>query len=263
MGTTLVAGREFVMNEGNSAEPPVIVNDAFARQAGLGAGIVGRRIIAPWTSRSCLVIGVVATARMAGPEYDGTPQAYWPVQEEPPQALTFVAKVHGDSSKFLTTGRDAVVGLDRSVPVYGVKTLEERLSETLGRPKFYTISVLFLGCLAMLLDIISVFVTSSRAITQRQHELGVRMALGASTGNVRAMIVRQSLIPIGVGIIIGIGGAIGSGPILQHLFVGAKAPGMLVCVFASIFLLAAILVAAWSATTRILTIDPIDTIRAE
>jgi predicted permease len=263
MGTKLVAGREFVMNEGNEAEPPVIVNEAFARQAGLGTGIVGRRIVAPWTSRPYLVIGVVATARMAGPEYDGTPQAYWPVQEEPPSALTFVAKGHGESSRLLTTCRDAVIGLDRSVPIYEVKTLDERLSETLGRPKFYTFSVLFLGSLAMLLAIIGVFGASSRAITQREHELGVRMALGASTGNVRAMIVRQSLSPIGVGIIIGIGGAMGSGSILQHLFVGAKAPSMPACVIASIFLLAAVLVAAWSATTRILAIDPIDAIRAE
>jgi len=200
---------------------------------------------------------------MAGPEYDGTPQAYWPVQEEPPSALTFVVKGHGDSSRLLTTCRDAVIGLDRSVPVYEAKTLDERLSETLGRPRFYTISVLFLGCLAMLLAIIGVFGTSSRTITQREHELGVRMALGASTGNVRAMIVRQSLIPIGVGIIIGIGGAIGSGPILQHLFVGAREPGMSACVLGSIFLLAAVLVAAWSATTRILVIDPMDAIRAE
>jgi hypothetical protein len=77
------------------------------------------------------------------------------------------------------------------------------------------------------------------------------------------MIIRQSLIPIGVGIIIGISGAIGSGPILQHLFVGAKAPGISTCVLASVFLLAAVSVAAWSATTRILAIDPIDAIRAE
>jgi putative ABC transport system permease protein len=263
MGTKLLAGREFVMNEGNAAEPPVIVNEAFARQAGLGTEIVGRRIVAFWTSRPYLVIGEVATARMAGPEYDGAPQAYWPAQEEPPAALTFVAMGHGDSSKFLTTCRDAVIGLDRSVPVYEAKTLDERLSETLGRPKFYTISVLFLGSLAMLLAIIGVFGASSRAITQREHELGVRMALGASIGNVRAMIVRQNLTPIGVGILMGLGGAIGSGPILQHLFVGAKAPSLPVCVIASTFLLAAVLVAAWTATTRILAIDPLDAIRAE
>jgi putative ABC transport system permease protein len=209
MGTKLVAGREFVMNEGNSAEPPVIVNEAFAHQAGLDANMVGRRIIAPWTSRPYLVSGVVATARMAGPEYDGSPQVYWPVQEEPPPALTFVAKVHGDSSKYLAICRDAVIGLDRGVPIYELKTLEQRLSETLGRPKFYTLSVLFLGCLALLFALIGVFGTSSRAIAQREHEFGVRMALGASTGNVRAMIVRQSLTPISVGIIAGIVGAIG------------------------------------------------------
>ncbi len=263
MGTKLVAGREFVMNERNAPEPPVIVNEAFARQSGLGTRIVGRRILSPWTSRPYLVIGVVTTARIAGPQYDGTPQAYWSVQEEPPRTLTFVAKGHGDSSRLLTLCRDAVIGLDRTVPIYEVKTLDERLNETLGRPKFYTMSVLFLGSLAMLLAIIGVFGASSRAITQRQHELGVRMALGASTRNVRAMIVKQSLIPIGVGIILGIGGAMGSGPILEHLFVGAKAPGISACMLASIFLLAAVVIAAWSATTRILAIDPIDAIRAE
>ena len=263
MGTKLVAGSEFGMNEGNSAEPRVIVNEAFARQAGLDAHMAGRRIIAPWTSRPYLVSGVVATARMAGPEYDGSPQAYWPVQEEPPPALTFVAKVHGDSSKYLVLCRDAVTGLDRGVPIYEVKTLDQRLSETLGRPKFYTMSVLSLGCLALLFAIIGVFGTSSRAIVQREHEFGVRMALGASPGNVRTMIVRQSLTPISMGLIAGMVGAIGSGPLLQHLFVGAKTPGMATCVIASIFLLAAALIAAWCATMRILAIDPIDAIRAE
>jgi predicted permease len=263
MGTKLIAGREFQMNEGNSVEPSVIVNEAFARQAGSDSSLVGRRIIAPWTSRPYVVLGVVATARMAGPEYDGSPQAYWPVQEEPPPSLTFVAKVRGDASNYLVVCRDAVIGLDRAVPVYEVKTLDQRLSETLGRPRFYTISVLFLGCLALFLAIIGVYGTSSRAITQREHEFGVRMALGASSVRVRTMIVRQSLTPIGVGLIAGIGGAIGAGPILPHLFVGAYLPRMASCIAASIFLLAAVLTSIWCATTRILAIDPILAIRAE
>ena len=149
------------------------------------------------------------------------------------------------------------------MPVYEVKTLDERLSGTLARPRFYTISILFLGCLAMLLAIIGVFGTSSRAVAQREREFGIRMALGASMGNVRTMIVRQSLTPISMGIIAGMAGAIGSGPLVQHLFVGAKTPAMSTCVIASILLLAAALVAAWFATTRILAIDPMDAIRAE
>ncbi|HXP45031.1 MAG TPA: FtsX-like permease family protein, partial [Candidatus Acidoferrales bacterium] len=123
--------------------------------------------------------------------------------------------------------------------------------------------VLFLGCLALLLALIGVFGTSSRAIAQREHEFGVRMALGASTGNVRTMIVRQSLAPISTGIVAGVVGAIGSGPLLQHVFVGAKTPDTSTCIVASILLLAATLVSAWFATTRILAIDPIDAIRAE
>jgi predicted permease len=263
MGTKLVAGREFVLNESKSTERSVIVNEAFARQADLGSGIVGRRIIAPWTSQPYQIVGLVASARMAGPEHEGTPQVYWPVQEEPPAALTFVAKVNGDPSKYLSICRGAVIGLDRSVPVYEVMTLDQRLSQTLGRPRFYTISVLFLGCLAMLLAIIGVYGSSSRSVTQRERELGVRMALGASTGSVKAMIVRQSLAPITVGIIAGIAATIGSGPLLQHLFLAAKRPDAQICIIASIFLLVISLIAAWLATTRISAIDPINAIRAE
>jgi putative ABC transport system permease protein len=263
MGTKVVAGREFDVNAGTSSEPSVIVNGAFASRAGLGASIVGQRIIAPWTSRPYIVLGVVATSRMAGPEYDGGPQAYWPVREEPPASLAFVAKVDGDPSKYLVICRDAVIGLDRSVPIYEMKTLDQRLSQMLGRPRFYTLSILFLGCLALFLAIIGVYGISSRAITQREHEFGVRMALGASRASVRTMIVRQSLTPIAIGLVAGIGGAIGSHPLLQHLFTGTNTPGMLSCIAASMSLLVAALTASWCATTRILAIDPSDAIRAE
>ena len=263
MGTNLIAGNDFVMSESTSAEPSVIVNEAFARQTGMNQTIVGRRIIAPWTKQPYLVAGLVETVRMAGPAYDGTPQVYWQVHEEPPPALTFVARVNGDPKKFLAICRDAVIGLDRTVPVYESKTLDERFNETLGRPRFYTLSVLFLGCLAMLLAIIGVYGTSSRTIAQREHEIGVRMALGASTGNVRAMIVQQSLMPTVIGILAGIAGAVASGPLVQHLFTGAGTPSVPTCAIVSVLLLSAALLSAWLATTRILSIDPIDAIRAE
>jgi hypothetical protein len=105
MGTTLLAGREFTMDESRALEPPAIVNEAFARQAGVEGNLVGRRIIAPWTQRPYQISGVVATARLAGPEYDGGPQIYWPVQEEPPPALTFVVKVDGDPGRYLAKCR--------------------------------------------------------------------------------------------------------------------------------------------------------------
>ena len=263
MGSELMAGSDFGFDLSKSPEPPVIVNEAFARDSSFGPNIVGRRIIAPWTSRPYLVAGVVSTARMAGPKYDGGPQAYWPVEEEPPSALTFVASVSGDPRHYLTQCRDAVVGLDRSVPVFEVKTLDQSLSETMERPRFYTTSVLFLAALALLIAVAGVYSTSSRAITQREHELGVRIALGASMQQIRTLILRQGTVPVAFGILAGIAGAAGSGLFLQHLFVGVNVSGVMTFVVPSLFLLLIAVGTAWSATTRVLTIDPIEAIRAE
>jgi predicted permease len=263
MGTELIAGRDFGFDLSKSPAPPVIVNEAFARESGYGPNIVGRRIISPWTPRPYLVEGVVTTARMAGPEYEGGPQAYWPVEEEPPSALTFVASVSGDPLHYVTACRDAVVGLDRNVPAYDVKTLDQSLSETMERPRFYTTSVLFLAGLALLIAVAGVYSTSSRAITQREHELGVRMALGASIQQIRGLILRQGTVPVGFGILAGIAGAAGCGLFLRHLFVGIEVPGAIAFVLPSLFLLFIAIGTAWSATTRVLSIDPIEAIRAE
>jgi putative ABC transport system permease protein len=263
VGSRIIAGTDFGSDLSKSPEPPVIVNEAFARESGLGTGIVGRRIVSPWTPRPYLVTGLVTTARMAGPEYEGGPQAYWPVEEEPPSALTFVASVSGDPRSYLTRCRDAVVSLDRSVPIYDVKTLNQSLDETMERPRFYTASVLFLAVLALLIAVAGVYSTCSRAITQREHELGVRIALGASIQQIRGMILRQGAVPVVFGILAGIAGAAGCGLIVRHLFVGINASDMTAIIIPSLFLLLIVIGTAWSATTRVLAIDPIEAIRAE
>jgi len=263
VGSRLISGNDFGFDLSKSPEPPVIVNEAFARESGLGNGIVGRRIVSPWTPRPYLVTGLVTTARMAGPEYEGGPQAYWPVEEEPPSALTFVASVSGDPRNYLTRCRDAVVSLDRSVPIYDVKTLNQSLDETMERPRFYTASVLFLAVLALLIAVAGVYSTCSRAITQREHELGVRIALGASIQQIRGMILRQGAVPVVFGILAGIAGAAGCGLIVRHLFVGINASDMTAIIIPSLFLLLIVIGTAWSATTRVLAIDPIEAIRAE
>lgn len=263
MASRVLAGSDFRAGAGQTGEPPVIVNEAFARQSGLGTGIVGRKILSPWTTRPYVVAGVVTTARMGGPEYEGGPQVYWPVEEDPGPSLTFVARVSGDARRWVAECRDAVSGIDRGVPVYEAKTLEERLSETMERPRFYTTSVLFLACLALLIAITGVYGTSSRAIAQRRHELGLRVALGASTGQIRGLIVREELLPVSAGVAAGLTGAAGCGVLLRHLFEGIRILGGSAYWGASLFLVCFVLVTAWGATYRILAIDPLEAIRSE
>jgi putative ABC transport system permease protein len=263
IGTSLIAGRDFLEGELHKSEPTVIVNKAFASQAGLGTSVVGRKLIAPWKTEPYLIVGVVDNARIGGPAYPAGPQVYWPVAEEPPVTLTFVARVRGEAEKSLVSCLDSVKGVDREVSVYDAKTQEQRLREVLARPRFYTTATLFFAGLAVLLAAIGIYGSASYLVAQRTHEMGVRLALGASRVRVRSMIVRESLTPIALGAIGGILGAILSGRYLEHLVVNAKPLEVPHCLMAAVFLLVTAAAAIWRATAGVLRIDPMDALRAE
>jgi len=256
MGTAFLAGGDF------GSEPGVVVNAAFAESTRLGNAIVGRRLIAPWTKTPYRIIGLVATVRNAGPAGGGMAQIYFPIQGEPPPALTLVARVEGPAEEYLARCRDAVKMADSSVPIYDVKTLEQRLSDVLARPRFYTTATLFLAMLAVLLAAAGIFGTAAQSIAQRRQEMGIRMAIGASYGSIRSMMVRESLFPVVCGAGLGIGLSILSGRFLEHLLENASASGWMSVQAAGLLLITA-LAAAWSATGRVLKIDPIEVIRAE
>jgi predicted permease len=263
MGTTFLAGGDFGSTQPRQSAPGVIVNEAFARSAGLGTAILGRSVTAPWAKMSYPIVGVVSTVRFAGPVYPGSAQIYWPVQEEPPAALTLVARVPGQAEAYLARCRDAVRALDREVPLYDVMTLDERLAAVLARPKFYTTATLFLAALAVLLAAVGTYGVASYSVAQRTHEVGVRMALGASYERVRTMMLRENLVPICYGLAPGIAGAIASGRFLEHLLENARPPEPLTCIAAAVLLLFISFLASWRASARVLAIEPATAIRAD
>ncbi len=136
----------------------------------------------------------------------GSAELFFAADQGTPSFLTFVARVHGDAQSYVAVCRDAVQGADRQVPVFGAMTLDDRLAEALARPRFYTIAILFFGSFALLLAMTGIYGVASYSIAERTHEIGVRMAVGASTRNVRALIVRQSLLPAATGAVVGIAG---------------------------------------------------------
>jgi putative ABC transport system permease protein len=188
---------------------------------------------------------------------------YWRFDEESPPALTLVARVRGNPERALTLLRDVVRSVDPAVPVYDVKTLERRLSDTLARPKFYTQATFFLGGLAALVAAAGIFGSAARSVSQRRREMGIRMAIGATSRQVRALVLRETITPVTVGVGIGIGGALASGRYLEHLIgnTGSVTPG--VCIAAAVLMLGIAAVAAWRATARVLSIDPAEAVRVD
>ena len=191
------------------------------------------------------------------------PILFLPIDQNPYPFMTLVARVHGRTEAYLPTARDAIQALDRGVPVFDTKTLDQRLDEALARPRFYTTAVMFFGTFGLLLAAIGVYGVASYSVIQRTHELGVRIAIGASAERMRWMLLRQSLLPVAFGMAAGVAGAFALGQFLQHLLDTAQRVDTATCVIAAGILAAIASVAVWSATQRILRLDPMQVLRAE
>jgi putative ABC transport system permease protein len=264
MGTHIVEGRDFNATDQNQSDRVAIVNEEFARQLGIGPHIVGRRITTLWpTDKPIAIVGVIQNVLTRGPDSKPGAQVFLPAEQFVLGYVTFVARVHGAVTPYLAVCRDAVQQVDREVPVYDVKTLDQRLSDNLARPRFYTTAVLFFGIFALLLAVVGIYGAASYSIAQRTHEIGVRIALGASPGGLRNRLLWQSMLPMACGAAIGIAGAAVLGRYLQHLIAGSEATGAWTCAAAAAALAATAALAVWTATRRIVRMDPTAALRAE
>lgn len=263
LGTGFLAGRDFANEPGTRPEAPIIVNEAFAQAAGLGEQIVGREVTESMRGTQYRIVGVVRTTRFGGPADRGGPQIYERIQDAPPLRITFVAKVRGRAREYLAPCRDAIRSVDREVAVYDVKTLRQRLDSALARPRFYTISTGFLAALGILLSAAGIYGTAAYSIAQRRKEMGIRMALGATHRRVRRLMLRETMTPAAIGMAAGIALSLASGQYLQHLIANVAPPAFWTCATAVCFLLLTGLIAAWSATAEVLSIEPAEALRAE
>ena len=264
MGTEVVEGREFTPADLQRSEPVAVVNEAFARELGVPSGLAGRRVFSFWGKKQFTVVGVVRTESFAGPTRPGWPRFYFPLDGQSwPSSITFVARTQGPPEPYLAICRDAVRRVDPQVPVYDVKTLTQRLDDLLAGPRFHTVATLFFTALAMLLAVVGVYGVAAYSIAQRTHEIGVRIALGAVPGEVRLMLLRQSLLPVTAGMIAGIAAALWLGRFIRHLVENAQPAGPWMCGAAALALLATSAAAVWTATRRVTQVDPMSALKAE
>jgi putative ABC transport system permease protein len=176
---------------------------------------------------------------------------------------TIIARVNGRAEDHLGMVRDAIRSVDPEVPVFGVRTMEQRLDEALARPKFYSTAVLFFAAFALLLAVIGIYGVVSYAVAQRTHEMGVRMALGTTSGRLRSVVLRQGLITVAAGATPGIAGAVLAGRFLASLIDGAKSVSAATCAASVLFITAIAALGIWIATRRIARLDIMEILRAD
>ncbi len=262
----LVMGREFAPQDRQGTELVAIVDAVLARQYWPGKSPIGEhigfndRVKGPWYT----VVGVVAHSRASSLESDTNEGFYYgAVAQLPPTSATIVVRSSRSPTDLQGDLAAAVRSVDPSVPIYDVKTMEQRIDESLIGRRFVVLLLTTFAGLALLLAALGLYGVISYSVRMRTRELGVRMALGAQRGSVMQLVLLQGLRLAVIGVICGALAAVGFSRIFSSLLFKVGMLNPLPWLAAMAILVATVLLASYLPARRAASIEPMKALRME
>ncbi|MGH9862568.1 MAG: FtsX-like permease family protein [Candidatus Acidiferrales bacterium] len=216
MGIPLLKGRTFDDTDTAESERVVLIDETAARRYWPEQDPAGRRLSFS-QNRWRMVVGVVGAVKSSGLEAEGRPQVYMPYTQSTPRSFSLVVHAQGPPLDLTPAIRREVLGLDRDLAIYDVRTLEQRVTGSLAqRRNSMALFLLFAG-LGLLLAAVGLYSLISYSITQRTHEIGIRLALGAQPGDIFWLVVGHGMTLTLVGVAAGLAAAFAAGRTLSSL----------------------------------------------
>jgi putative ABC transport system permease protein len=266
IGTPIVRGRDVADSDTYPAPPVAIINEALARVAFPAQDPVGRRIRCGLDRSDFMtIVGVVGDIRTRGPAAPPQPEIYMPFEQHPnyATALAIVARTSArDPLVLADTMRRAIARRNPDVPVRP-STMEQTIAVSTSGARFQTFLLVAFAGMALALALAGIYGVMAYAVSQRVPELGVRIALGATPGDIRGLVLAQGMRLAAIGLAAGVALALLSGRILQGLLFGItpRDPVILTLVTATVAL--ATLAACYIPVRRAVRVDPMVALRAE
>ena len=263
MGIPVKSGR--VIDPGSITRTEVVVNDAFARQYfPPGTNPVGRRLIFEWfKDLNAEIVGVVGSVRAAGLDTDAAPAIYLSYLHDPGRRFTLAIASSTDPMSVQGPVTRVLRSLEPTMPVDSVMTLENLISGTIARPRFNATMLSLFAFLGLLLASIGIYGVLSYSVTQRTHEMGIRMALGADPGSVLRLVVRDGATVAIMGVVIGLAAAFPTTKVLAALLYGVETFDLQVFATVALTLTAVALAASYIPARRATRVDPMIALRSE
>ena len=271
----LLRGRHFDENDTANAESVVIVNETYAKQVFKDAEALGEHLIVQRTktnNRSSRIVGVVSDLKQFGLNSLAPAAVFVPLAQVSDDVLLvarqfvtikFALKTGVDPLTLTNSVKRTMLDIDSSLPITNVQTLEEIVALSLKQDRFNTLVLGMFACIGLILALIGIYGVVSYSVTQRTREIGIRLALGAGTGEVRRLIVFQGMLPALIGVAIGIGGAFGLTRLLSSFLYGVTATDPLTFVATAVLLSIVALVACLVPARRATRVDPMIALRYE
>ncbi len=260
-GLRVVEGRAF--DESDDAEAPLValVNRATVERYFPDHPVIGSQIRFWGMARE--IVGIVEDEKMYGLTTETPPAVYASMKQAPQTGrATLMVRTTGDPLSLADPIRAAVAELDADIPVYNVATMDQTLADSLARERFTSLLLAVFAGVGLLIALIGVHGVLSYLVAQRGHEVGVRMALGASRGQVRRMVVSQGMGLAVAGIALGLAAALGVSRLLGGLLYGVSPTEPFTYAAVAGVLAVAALVASALPARRATRIDPVEALRS-
>src|SRR5215213_2410883 len=257
-------GRDFDDRDQPKTKSVIIVNQRMADMLWPGESAVGKRIfIRADTTAALEVVGVVKTGKYRNLAEDPKPFFYYSMGQWRPSTMALVIRPSVDPRSLVGAVRGQVQALDRRVPVFAVKTMEQHKTYALWAPNMAASFSLAFGVVAILLSAVGLYSVMAYVVSQRTREVGIRMALGANRSDVMKMITRQGMRLAAVGVGIGLVMALALAKVLSSLLIGVSGYDVTTFILVPVLLAVVTLVACYLPARRATKVDPLIALRYE
>ena len=266
LGTPILGGRDFLDSDVLAAPQVAMINRALAREYWPNEDPIGKQVLVPSQRVPATIVGIVfdikhsSLREIPGPEmFEPFTQNVWPSLA----LMQIVIRTKADPAAVIGAARETIHRLDPGLPLAKISTLASLTETSMARDRFSLLLVGFFGVLALALAALGIYGVLSYSVGQRTREIGIRIALGAQRGNVFGIVMGQGARLAGLGIAIGVIGALGAGRLLSGFLYGVRPADPLTIASVTIFLAAIALAASYFPARRASTIEPMQALRTE
>ena len=260
----LIAGRGFTEDD-DGGNRVCLIDRTMARRFFQQRTPIGRRILRGPAAHpeSWNIVGVVGDVKTENFDAAGDPHIYFPIYQQSDLAMTVFLRTAAGPAQLAESLRRKVASVDPDLPIFGVRTMDQVVARSMAQRRFALQVIGAFAVLALTLSLLGIYGVTAFNVGERRREIGIRMALGARSGQVLAMVVRHGMRMAACGLTMGLAGAILLTRFLEGLLFDATAtdPGTYLAV--SLVLLAATLVSCWIPARKASRIDPSSALRAE
>jgi putative ABC transport system permease protein len=259
----LMYGRDFTVQDREGGPPIAVLNETMARQLFPNEDPIGRRFRFGNEDPFIEVVGVVRDGKYRSLREEATLCLYQPFLMNYRHQMNLLVRTESEPQSLLPAVRNLVAALDRRLPVFNVRTLEEQIRAATAQERAVATLTSMLGALALLLATIGIYGVMAYAITQRTREIGLRMALGAQRADVIRLVIGQGMLLVLIGVVIGLAASFALTRLLDSLLFGVRPTDPLTFVGIAVLLAVAAMIACWIPARQAAKVDPLTALHHE